>query len=79
MLNVGDKVVYPMHGAGVIEGIFQDAASMQRVAKLPSKEQLMAQVIGGMASPLYGLVSTLNGNIQKLVYVLDARRQSMNA
>ena len=21
MFNVGDKVVYPMHGAGVIEGI----------------------------------------------------------
>lgn len=65
--------------AGVVEGSFQDAQGLARISKLPSKEQLVAQVVGGISAPLYGLVATLNGNIQKLVYVLDARRSSMNA
>ncbi len=65
--------------AGVVEGVFQDAASLSKISKLPSKDQLMAQVVGGISAPLYGLVATLNGNIQKLVYVLNARRESMNA
>lgn len=65
--------------AGVVEGVFQDATSLARISKLPSKDQLIAQVVGGISSPLYGLLSTLNGNIQKLVYVLDARKNNMNA
>lgn len=65
--------------AGVVEGSFQDAASLSKISKLPSKEELFAQVVGGVSAPLYGLVATLNGNIQKLVYVLNARRESMNA
>ena len=68
----------PKWKAGVVEGSFQDAPALSRISKLPGKDQLVAQVIGGIASPLYGLVQTLNGNIQKLVYVLDARKQSMN-
>ncbi len=65
--------------AGVVEGVFQDATALARISKLPSKDQLIAQVVGGISAPLYGLISTLNGNIQKLVYVLDARKKSMNA
>ncbi|GEM_PF-349671 len=65
--------------AAVVEGIFQDAAGIGRISKLPGKDQLIAQVVGGISSPLYGLMSTLNGNIQKLVYVLHARQKSMNA
>ncbi len=65
--------------AAVVEGVFQDSSALVRISKLPSKDQLMAQVVGGISAPLYGLLSTLNGNIQKLVYVLDARKNSMNA
>ena len=61
--------------AGVVEGQFQDAQGMARISKLPGKDQLVAQIIGGISSPLYGLLSTLNGNIQKLVYILQAKAQ----
>lgn len=65
--------------AGVVEGTYQDAAALDRISKLPGKDQLVAQVVGGISAPLYGLLGTLNGNIQKLVYVLNARREGMNA
>jgi len=40
------------------------------LSKLPGRQELYAQVIGSLNSPLYGLVSVLNGNLQNLVYVL---------
>lgn len=42
------------------------------LAKLPSREQLLAQVVGTIAAPLSGFVRVLNGNLSGLVYVLKA-------
>lgn len=61
--------------AGVVEGLFQDKDGIIKITKLPSKEELAAQVVGGVAAPMYGLLGTLNANMQKLVYVLDQARQ----
>lgn len=63
----------PKFKAGVIEGTFYNAANLDKLSKLPGKNELVAQVIGSLSSPLYGLVGTLNGNIQKLVYILQAK------
>lgn len=63
----------PKWKAGVIEGSYQDAVSLDRISKLPGKDQLVAQVIGSISGPLYGLVGTLNGNISKLVYILSQK------
>ena len=63
----------PKWKAGTVEGIYQDAQSLSKISKLPGKNQLIANVIGSMSSPLYGLVGTLNGNIQKLVYILSQK------
>lgn len=42
------------------------------LAKLPSKEELISQLVGTIAAPLSGLVRTLNGNLTGLVYALNA-------
>ncbi len=42
------------------------------LAKLPSREQLIAQVVGTVAAPLSGFVRVLNGNVSGLVYALKA-------
>lgn len=47
-----------------------DETETTRLAKLPSKQELYGQVVSRVSGPLYGLVYALNGNIQKLVYVL---------
>ena len=43
------------------------------LSKLPSKLELLVKLMQQIQGPAYGLVRTLNGNIQKLVYVLQAR------
>lgn len=41
------------------------------LAKLPSREILLAQVVGAIASPLTGLVTVLSGNMRNLINVLN--------
>jgi large subunit ribosomal protein L10 len=60
----------PQFKVGVIEGAFQDKEALLKISTLPTKETLYSQVVGSLMSPMYGLVGTLNGNMQKLVYVL---------
>lgn len=45
---------------------------ISQLAKLPSKETLRGQVVGGLYSPLYGIVAVLNANIRNLVYTIAA-------
>ena len=63
----------PQPKAGVIDGTFQDKNNIITISKLPSKNELFAQVIGSIQSPAYGLVSTLQSNLQKLVWILQAK------
>lgn len=44
----------------------------EALAALPTKVELLAQAIGSLQSPLFGLVNVLQGNLRKLVYVLKA-------
>lgn len=40
-------------------------------SRLPSREILLAQVVGAMQGPIKGLVTVLNGNLRNLVVVLN--------
>jgi len=55
---------------GIIEGKFQDKPSLEKLATLPSKEVLFGQTISLLSSPIFGFVRTLEGNLQKLVFIL---------
>lgn len=61
----------PQFKVGIIEGSLYDKNSLIKLASLPSKEILFGQVIGTIASPVYGLVNTMQANIQKLLYILQ--------
>lgn len=65
----------PKIKAGVVEGVYQDESGVVRISKLPSKEQLQANVVGAIAAPLYSTVGVLQANLQKLVFILDQARQ----
>jgi large subunit ribosomal protein L10 len=62
----------PKIKAGVVEGVYIDEAGVVRISSLPSREQLYANVVGAVASPMYSLVGTLQGNLNKLVWILKA-------
>ncbi len=51
------------------------ASQVEALAALPSREQLIAQLVGAIASPLYGLANVLAGPIRGLVVVLGQVEQ----
>ncbi|WP_082789144.1 50S ribosomal protein L10 [Desulfolucanica intricata] len=61
--------------AGVLEGQVIDQEGVKGLANLPSREVLLAKVLGGMQAPLYGFANVLQANIRNLVYVLEAVRK----
>lgn len=60
---------------GVLEGNVVDLAAVQALADLPGREELLAQVLRGMQSPMAGFAGVLSGTLRNFVYVLDAVRQ----
>ncbi len=60
---------------GVLKGQAIDRDQVVRLAALPSREVLLAQVVGSMKSPISGLVNVLAGPARKLVWTLEAVRK----
>jgi large subunit ribosomal protein L10 len=57
---------------GLLDGNDLPSADVVRLAKLPSREQLLGQLAGGLAAPLSGLAGTLNSLIGGLARTLAA-------
>ncbi len=57
---------------GLIEGGVYDSRQVEALSKLPSKNVLLAQLMGTMKAPLQNLVFALNGITTKLVRTLVA-------
>lgn len=58
--------------AGFIEGSVISEAEVNNLAKLPTKEVLVAKALGGLNAPISGFVAVLNGTIRGLVVALGA-------
>ena len=58
--------------AGFVEGEVIDEKGVNQLATLPSKEELIAKVLGSLNAPICGLVNVLNGNLRGLACVLQA-------
>lgn len=59
---------------GIMDGKYLSASEVEALASLPSREQLLGQLVSTIASPLSGLVNVLQGNIRGLVTVLSQVR-----
>ena len=57
---------------GLLTRATVSADQVKAIADLPSREELIAKLIGTIRSPLDGLVQVLNGPASKLVRVLNA-------
>jgi large subunit ribosomal protein L10 len=62
---------------GVVGGQVIDTAGVQALTELPSREVLLARVVGGIQAPISGLVGTLGAMLRGLVNVLDAHRKQL--
>lgn len=66
----GGDSAYAVRG-GMLEGELIDAGVVDRLAAIPSLDELRGQVVGGVAAPLTGLVFTLSAVIGGLVTALE--------
>jgi large subunit ribosomal protein L10 len=63
----------PVFKSGLMADKLLTKDELETLAKLPTREQLFAKVVGLLASPTYRLVNVLKGNQTKLVYILKAQ------
>ncbi len=70
------KYELPVIKSGLFEGKLLSRDGILELSKIPSKNELYAQVIGALNSPISGLVKVLGGNIRNLVYVLNYIKES---
>jgi len=69
MKTLPEEVEFYSFKAGIIDDQLMNVQELERIVKLPSKQELLAQIVAGLNSPISGLVYTLNGILQKLVFV----------
>lgn len=62
--------------AGRLDGVTYAQAELIRIAGLPSKAELIGKVLGGMKSPMAHFTHALRFNMQKFVYILNAKAKA---
>ncbi len=65
-----DNEIVAIYG-GILEGKFIGEGEVKNLAGLPSKQQLLGQLVGTLNAPVSGFVNALAGNLRNLVGVLN--------
>lgn len=65
--------------AGIVDGKVISAEGVKSLAELPSREVLVAQVLGGFNAPIQGFANVLQGTIRGLAIVLNAIAEEKTA
>lgn len=61
--------------SGIVDHKLIDKAQVMALADLPSREQLLGQLVGTINAPVSGFVNVLAGNLRGLINVLNAVAQ----
>ena len=62
---------------GFLENRWLSENEVSIMATLPTRDELIAKVLGGMQSPIMGLVQSLSSPMLGIVYALNARIQQL--
>ena len=62
----------PTVKGGVLDGAAIDAAQVKRLAAMPSREQMLAELGAGLQSPLGAFLGAMNGLLMTFAGALDA-------
>jgi large subunit ribosomal protein L10 len=60
----------------LINGEFVDPEGVKSLAALPSRDELLAQLVGSISAPISGLVNVMSGNLRGLVNVIKQYHDS---
>ena len=62
-----------------MDGSFVDAAQVEAIASLPSREELIAKLLGTISNPLVKTVRVLNGPMEAFARCVSAIGDQKNA
>ena len=81
MAEFADQIeAFELKGGMLGGGEVLDASRVVALSRLPGREELVAQVVGGIAAPLTSFVSVLNNTVSGLVVALgQIAEQKQNA
>lgn len=65
--------------SGVVDGKVIDVDGIKALADLPSREELLAKLLGSMNAPIANLVGVLSGPVRALAYALNAIKEQKEA
>jgi large subunit ribosomal protein L10 len=65
----------PVFKVGVLENSVLDASQIERLAKLPNKETLLAMLAGALQAPMAALAGALEAKLQEMSGLLEALRE----
>lgn len=72
MAEFADQIeTFALKGGLMEDGRVLGEEEVVALSKLPGREQLIAQLVGGLAAPISGLVNVLNNTVQGLVIALN--------
>ncbi len=60
---------------GYVSGRVADASQVQRLAKLPGRQELLGQVARGMQGPMRGFATAMNSLLRKFAVAADQLRE----
>ncbi len=65
----------PVFKVGILDNQVVSAAEIERLAQLPPREQLLAQLAGALEGPMAALASALEGKVQEMSGLLEALKE----
>jgi large subunit ribosomal protein L10 len=68
----GDKPVFKV---GIVDKKLVTAAEIERLAQLPPREQLLAELAGALEGPMSALASALEGKLQEMSGLLESLKE----
>ena len=72
------RLTIEIHG-GWLEGKVLSRAEVESLATMPSKEQLIADVVGKLQSPLYNFAGLMQASMRNFAGLVDARAAQLEA
>lgn len=66
-----NKLETPQLNFAVIEGVVYGSDKLKQVASMPSRQDIMASIVGSLHAPISGIVGTINAVMRDLASVIE--------
>ena len=69
--DVSEKSDKPKLKAAIVDGQLFDGAQLKQIAALPTKEDLIASILGSLNAPASGIVGAINAVLRDVAYLVE--------